>query len=59
MKNFFKPIEKKTKTLKTFTFRKGNTALEFTLDINNERDLKDFDECLKEARADLEKEIKK
>ena len=54
MSNPFKnQVVKTTKTLKTFTYQKGKVRLEFTLDINSKADMKDFRECLDDARDDL------
>lgn len=44
--------------IRNFAYTKGTMSLNFGINIDNQKDIKDFIELLKAASEDLEKEVK-
>jgi len=48
-------LQKTQITKRDFSYKKGNCSLNFTLNIEEKNELKDFIECLTEAEKDINK----
>lgn len=57
MTNTKKILQRDQSQSKSFSYKKGNVSLNFTLRIDIKQDLKDFKDCLIAAVDDVETEI--
>lgn len=57
--SLFSKIKRNHSTPKTFSYKKGNCNLSFTLRIDMKPELKDFVEILKVATKEVEEELNK
>ena len=56
---FLKSMQKVLATKRDFNYVKDGITLGFTLNIDNEKELKNFRECLVEAIKDIDETIEK
>jgi len=52
-----KHIDRSERTIKTYTFKKGNVTLEYSLNIESKDDLNDFRELLVAAQNVMDSDI--
>ena len=50
---------KTTKTIKSFSYSKGSIQMNFSVNVEDKKELNNYRECLKDALKDADKELSK